>query len=263
VSSRSSGQPLKTAIPPLHKILLSLLAADFAVLLRHRQSLVLGMVLPLIILIGAAQSSGDFANRFGGPAVPLGSSITIGMMSTALLGYSIATARDRERGIFQRLRVTPAPTWTIMVSRLTVQVIASLLMLVVILLADYLLNNVSLGIGEYLLTLLLTVVGAAVFLSIAQALVGLVKSADTVTAAGRIIYIALILNGVLAATGSLGTTVQSIARWTPSGTVSAMLAGAALPAAWNADNWLAVLASIAYILVFAGIGIRWFQWSAG
>jgi ABC-2 type transport system permease protein len=164
VNSSSSEHSLKTAIPPLPKTLLSLLAADFAVLLRHRQSLVLGLVLPLIILIGGTQSSGDFANRFGGSAVPLGSSITIGMMSTALLGYSIATARDRERGIFQRLRVTPAPTWTIMVSRLTVQVIASLLMLVVILLADYLLNNVSLGIGEYLLTLLLTVVGAAVFL---------------------------------------------------------------------------------------------------
>jgi hypothetical protein len=33
------------------------------------------------------------------------------------------------------------------------------------------------------------------------------------------------------------------------------------PAAWSADTWWALLASLLYSGVFAGIGIRWFQWS--
>jgi ABC-2 type transport system permease protein len=59
--------------------------------------------------------------------------ITIGLLSSSVLGYALTVARDRERGVFQRLRVTPAPTWVIMVSRLLVQVAANLVVTVVVL----------------------------------------------------------------------------------------------------------------------------------
>jgi ABC-2 type transport system permease protein len=44
--------------------------------------------------------------------------------------------------------------------------------------------------------------------------------------------------------------------------VATLLAGAMQPTAWGGDTWWAVLASVVYAVVFAGIGIRWFQWSA-
>jgi ABC-type uncharacterized transport system ATPase subunit len=50
-------------------------------------------------------------------------------------------------------------------------------------------------------------------------------------------------------------------RWSPGGTVATLLSGAMQPAAWSADTWWAFLASVGYAVVFAGIGIRWFQWS--
>jgi hypothetical protein len=34
------------------------------------------------------------------------------------------------------------------------------------------------------------------------------------------------------------------------------------PSSWNSDTWLALAMSAAYTVVFAGIGIRWFQWGA-
>jgi ABC-2 type transport system permease protein len=43
--------------------------------------------------------------------------------------------------------------------------------------------------------------------------------------------------------------------------VATLLAGAMQPAAWSGDTWWALLASVLYAVVFAGIGIRWFQWS--
>jgi hypothetical protein len=34
------------------------------------------------------------------------------------------------------------------------------------------------------------------------------------------------------------------------------------PSSWSSDTWLALAVSTAYSVVFAGIGIRWFQWGA-
>jgi hypothetical protein len=47
------------------------------------------------------------------------------------------------------------------------------------------------------------------------------------------------------------------------GTVETLLSGAMNnPSSWNSDTWLALAVSTAYSVVFAGIGIRWFQWGA-
>jgi hypothetical protein len=44
--------------------------------------------------------------------------------------------------------------------------------------------------------------------------------------------------------------------------VVTLLSGAMNPSSWNSDTWLALAVSTAYSVVFAGIGIRWFQWGA-
>src|SRR5256885_2378735 len=67
--------------------------------------------------------------------------------------------------------------------------------------------------------------------------------------------------GLFAHSTIFGTTFETIARWSPGGAVATLLAGAMQPAAWGSDTWWALLASILYAVVFAGIGIRWFQWS--
>ena len=95
--------------------------------------------------------------------------------------------------MFQRLRVTPAPTWTIMTSRLAMQTLANLIITLVVVIVGTRLHHISLSPGKYGLVLVVSVLGGAVFLSIGQALVGLVKSADSVNAAGRVLVIGLIL----------------------------------------------------------------------
>ena len=102
---------------------------------------------------------------------------------------------------------------------------------------------------------------SAVFLGVGQALVGLIKSPDTVNAVGRLSYLPLFALGLFAHSTIFGTTFETIARWSPGGAVATLLAGAMQPATWGADTWWALLASILYAVVFAGIGIRWFRWS--
>ena|SRR5438094_2972215 len=89
----------------------------------------------------------------------------------------------------------------------------------------------------------------------------LIKSPDAVNAVGRLSYLPLFALGLFAHSTIFGTTFETIARWSPGGAVVTLLAGAMQPAAWSADTWWALLASVFYAVVFAGIGIRWFQWS--
>ncbi|MEO7047674.1 MAG: ABC transporter permease, partial [Ferruginibacter sp.] len=107
---------MQTAIPSSKQALTALLKADFITQWRNRRSVVLVLLVPVIILI----SWKGLIKTFGGPFV-ISNCITIGLTAIGLMGYSNSIARDRDKGIFQRLRVAPVPSWSIMVSRLVVQ----------------------------------------------------------------------------------------------------------------------------------------------
>jgi ABC-2 type transport system permease protein len=244
--------------PALTDIFRALLEADFTVLLRNNRALLLSFALPLVVLFALFASK--FYIALGDPQFRLASVLTLGMASIAILGYSMTVARDREKGVFQRLRATPAPTWTIMTSRLLVQVAAILAMTLVVLVAADLFKGVSLTAEGYLLTFICVIFSSALFLGVGQALVGLIKSADTLNAVGRIAYLPLFALGLFAHSTILGTTFELVSRWSPGGTVETLLTGAMNPSSWNSDTWLALAASAVYSVVFVGIGIRWFQW---
>jgi ABC-2 type transport system permease protein len=246
--------------PPLRLVMSSLLRADFVVLLKNRRALLISVVLPILILVSTDSSKAT--NSFGGSLFIIGLAIAYGLVANSILGYALAVARDRERGVFQRLRVTPAPTWTIMTSRLAMQVLANLLITVIVVIVGSQIHHVSLSAGTYGLVLVVSILGGAVFLSIGQALVGLVKSADSINAAGRVLVLGLILLSSLGQSGTLGDTWESIARWSPVGVVMTLFAAVLNLSAWDAHDSLALLACGGYIVVFAAVGIRWFQWDA-
>src|ERR1700674_5496338 len=245
--------------PTLSAILRSLLQADLTLQLRNGRALLLTFFPPLAALYGL--SAGKRRAQLGGPIVDVALALTLGIALIAILGYTASVARDRELGVFQRLRVTPAPTWTIMVSRLAVQILSMLAMSVVVLVAAAVVEDVRLDPATYLLTLAMVIFSSAVFLGVGQALVGLIKSVDTVNAVGRLSFLPLVALGLFAHSTIFGTTFETIARWSPGGAVVTLLAGAMQPASWSGDIWLACLTSVVYTIVFAGVGIRWFQWS--
>src|ERR1700686_533707 len=257
MSSQPSAPPIRSPMPS--GILRSLLQADLTVQLRSGRALLLTFFPPVAVLYGL--SAGKRRAQLGGPVVDVALALTLGIALIAILGHPASVARDRELGVFQRLRVTPAPTWTIMVSRLAVQILSMLAMSVVVLVAAAVVENVRLDPAAYLLTLAMVIFSSAVFLGVGQALVGLIKSVDTVNAVGRLSFLPLVAVGLFAHSTIFGTTFETIARWSPGGAVVTLLAGAMQPASWSGDTWLAFLTSVVYAIVFAGVGIRWFQWS--
>ena len=248
------------AAPPLGLVFTSLLRADFLVFLKHRRALIISMVLPVFLLVST--SSDKATHSFGGAGFIIGLAIAYGLLSTSLIGYALTVARDREKGVFQRLRVTPAPTWTIMTSRLAMQAVANLIIAIVAVIIGSQIHHISPSAAQYALVLAVSILAGAVFLSIGQALVGLVKSADSVQAAARVLFAALILLGLLGQTGALGSFWGSVARWSPVGVVMTLFNGVLNLHAWYSRDTLSLVACLGYIVVFAGIGIRWFQWDA-
>jgi ABC-2 type transport system permease protein len=147
-----------------------------------------------------------------------------------------------------------------MTSRLTLQVLANLIIAIVILIIGARIHHLSFSVGQYGLVLLISILGGTMFLCIGQALVALVKSSETVTATARLLYIALIFLGLLGQSSSLGQTWDTAARWSPVGTTMSLFAGVLKLSAWNTHDLEALLAVVGYIVVFAVVGIRWFQW---
>lgn len=246
--------------PPVGLALGSLLRADLLVLLRSRVSAVLSILLPVVIIV--ATTFGKAETRLGGSAEIVGLALSIGLITSCLLGYSLTLAHDREVGVLQRLRVSPAPTWTIMTSRLTVQVAANLVGSLAVIIVGAILHHLGLDPLQYVLLLATAVLGAAMFLALGQALVALVRTTGAINAIGRILFIILLLTGLLGGSGVLGDTMQSIADWTPVGALMILFSDVVSGAAWSGQDANALIACVGYVVVFTFIGIRWFRWES-
>lgn len=255
-----SSAAIATARPRLSLIVSSLARADFTALVKNPRRTLLSFLLPILLLV--VTSSNKSTDHLGGALYIIGLSLAYGLVSTSILGYALSVARDRENGVFQRLRVTPAPTWTIMTSRLATQVVSNLIMAIIVVIVGAQMHHVPLSASDYLLVLAISVLGGAVFLSIGQALVGLVKSADTVNAGGRILLILLLMLGLFGQSGALGGFWEAVSRWSPVGAVMSLFAGVLNLSTWGSRDWDALVACGGYIVVCVAAGIRWFRWDA-
>jgi ABC-2 type transport system permease protein len=178
------------------------------------------------------------------------------------MGYSNAIARDRDKGIFQRLRVAPVPSWSIMVSRLTVQLFMILLVTVAVFSGGYYFDHIQMSATGYLLGFAAAFIGGAVYLSLGQAIVGLVKNAETVNVTCRLVYFVFIMVGMFGELGMLGKEIGEAVKWSPYGAVKRIVSCSLQPETWNQQTTFALLATIGYAVVFATMGIKWFRWNA-
>ncbi len=247
---------MEITIPKTSDVMTALLKADYTTLWRNRRATVAVLIIPIIIIY-----SWKSLVATAGGAFVLSTSITLGLVAIGLMGYSNSIARDRDKGVFQRLRVSPLPLWTIMASRLLVQLSLILMLTLVVFIAGYLLDHIAISITGYLFTFLVSIVGGAVYLSLGQAIVGRIQNPETVNAMVRLTYFVFIIVGLFGEMGVLGDKFKYAVNWSPYGTVKNILAASLEPARWDNHTTLALLLTIGYTIVFATLGIRWFKWS--
>jgi ABC-2 type transport system permease protein len=248
---------MQTTIPSIRTVLSTLLRADLTTQWRNRKSVILVVLVPVIILI----SWKGLVVKLGGSFV-LSNCITIGLNAIGLMGYSNAIARDRDKGVFQRLRVAPVPSWSIMVSRLVVQLAMILLVTGAVFLGGYYFDKISLSPSGYVLGFAAAFVGGAVYLALGQMIVGLIKNPETVNAVTRLVYFIFIMIGMFGELGMLGHELGEVVRWSPYGAVKRLLAGSMIPETWTYQTTISLLVTIGYTIIFTILGIKWFKWNS-
>ena len=257
LTATPAALPTPRTLSSTMKVFSSLLQADLRTQWRNRRATLMVFLLPVIILFAWR----PLIKQFGGPFV-LSNCITIGLNAIGIMGYTNSIARDRDKGIFQRLRVSPAPNWTIMGSRLIVQLILIGILTLVVFIAGYQYDHISLTAGGYIATFFVALVVGAVYLALGQAIVGRIMNPETVNATSRLVYLALILIGMFGELGMLGKALNRIVVYSPYGTVETIVSHALVPASWNADASIALLITLGYTAVFSYLGIKWFKWNS-
>ena len=218
--------------------------------------ILLVLLVPVIILI----SWQGIIDKLGA-AFALSSCITIGLVAVGLMGYSNSIARDRDKGVFQRLRVAPMPSWCIMTSRLIVQLLMILLLTILVFIAGNNIDHITLTPVGYAVTFFTAIVGGAVYLGLGQLIVGLIQNPETVNSTSRLIYFLFIMVGMFGEFGILGEQVKHIVIWSPYGTVKRVIAAGMQPSTWDGEITMALLVTIGYAAAFAVIGIKKFKWN--
>ena len=250
-------QPM--TLPSMGTVFSSLLRADLTTQWRNRRSSLMVFLIPVLILI----SWKGLIDKVGG-AFALSNCITVGLTAIGLLGYANSVARDRDKGIFQRLRVAPASNWAIMASRLTVQLIMIAIMTIVTFIVGYKVDNISLPFSSYVLGFIAALISGAVYLSLGQVVVGLIRNPETVNATSRLIYIVFIMIGMFAQFGALdklGKIIGKITQYSPYGVVKTIVSGGLAPTTWTTDTTMALIVTVGYTALFTFLGVRWFRWS--
>ncbi|HEY8969623.1 MAG TPA: ABC transporter permease [Puia sp.] len=247
---------MTTTIPSASSVFIKLLRADMTTLWRNRRASLLVVLVPTVILI----TWKGLINQLGVAGV-LSNCITVGLTAIGLMGYTNMIARDRDKGIFQRLRVAPAPKWTIMTSRLAVQLLMIVITTIVLFIVGYKFDGITIEARGYMFGLLAAIVGGAVYLSLGQIIVGLIKNPETVNVVTRLVYFLFIMIGTFGETGWLGPYVKNAVVWSPYGTVKDIISAALEPSTWNNHSSIALLITLGYTAVFATLGIRWFRWN--
>jgi ABC-2 type transport system permease protein len=246
---------MEISIPKTSAVMAALLRADFTTLWRNRRAVIMVLIVPMIIVF-----SWKGLVATAGGAFVLSNSITLGLVAIGLMGYTNSVARDREKGVFQRLRVSPLPLWTIMASRLIVQLTLILIMTVVVFLSGYNFDQIVMPASNYVVTLLTAIIGGSVYLGLGQAIVGSIQNPETVNSTARLVYFAFIILGTFS--GFIQNAVfQEIVKWTPYGTVSNIIRASLDFSKWSNHTSMALMLTIGYTIVFATLGIKWFKWS--
>ena len=248
---------METIIPKTGASFTTLIRSDLITQWRNRRSVIMSLLVPVIILI----SWKGVIEKLGG-AFALSISLTIGLTSIGIMGYAISISRDRDKGVFQRLRVTPIPTFYIMLSRLMVQLAMILLLTLFVFIIGYKYDGIILSPGGYTITFITAIIGGALYLGMGQMIVGLVKNAETVNSTSRLVYIAFIMLGMFGELGIFGNELKIAIRWSPFGTVKTILASGMEPSSWNSLTTMALLATFAYAALFSFLGIRLFKWNS-
>ena len=236
-----------------------MLAAQFGLelklLLRNGEQLLLTLFIPVTLLVGLTLLPlGEFGDDRAATFVP--AIMALAVISTAFTGQAIAVAFDRRYGALKRLGATPLPVWGIIAGK-------SLAVVTVVFLQAIVLGAIGLALGWRPNVLGLTLgavviaLGTASFAALGLLLGGTLK-AEVVLALANLLWFVFAGLGALTLNGGIApSSVEWVARLTPSGALTEALSQAMTPSM----DWFGLGVLAVWGLLGALGALRWFRFT--
>ena len=244
---------------PVASMALAHAIMETRLLLRNGEQLLIAIVIPLLLLVGGAESGG---------VVDLGSGrridvltpgvLALAVLSTSFTSLAIATAFERRYGVLKRLGASPLPRTGLLVGKaLSVLAIEIGQLAVIAAVGLALAWRPSGGVLALLEAFLLVVLGTAVFASLGLLLAGTVR-AEAALAAANLVYVVLLAAGaVLIPVTSYPDGMQPVVSVLPSGALAQGLRDALSGDGLGIGH---VVVLLAWLAAGSVLTVRTFSW---
>ncbi|MGE4360909.1 MULTISPECIES: ABC transporter permease [Mycolicibacterium] len=240
---------------PVPKMLAAQFRLELRLLLRNGEQLLLTMFIPITLLVGLTLLPlGSFGDNRAATFVP--AIMALAVISTAFTGQAIAVAFDRRYGALKRLGATALPVWGIIAGK-------SLAVGAVVILQSILFGAIGFALGwrpplaGLALGAVIIALGTAVFAALGLLLGGTLRAEIVLALANLLWFVFAGLGALTLEAGVVPSTVQWVARLTPSGALTEALTQAMT----SSMDWFG-LAVLAVWGAVAGLcALRWFRFT--
>ncbi|MEV7429179.1 ABC transporter permease [Nocardioides sp. NPDC092400] len=228
-------------------------------MLRNGEQLLLAVVIPVIVLVGAVQGADRIDLDLTGRAIDVFTPgvLALAVMSTAFTSLAIATGFERRYGVIKRLGTSPLPRSGLLAGKVGALVAVEALQVAVISAVALVMGWEPAGgpaavVGAVLAVLLATAAFAALGLFLAGSL-----RAEATLAAANLVYLLLMAGGAVVLPASAYGAFGDVVRWLPSGALGgamrdALIDGVVAP--------VALLTLAGWAVVGTVLTARTFKW---
>jgi len=255
-SSTFAPQP---GAAPLGRMVLAQASVESRLLVRNGEQLLLAIVIPVLVLVGAVVGADRLGLDLGSRPVDVLTPgvLALAVMSTSFTSLAIATGFERRYGVLKRLGSSPLPRSGLLLGKVGALLLVEVGQLVVIGGVGLLLGwQPSPGAAGILGFVLAALAGTFAFASLGLFLAGVLR-AEATLAAANLVYLLLLAGGAIVLPASSYGEFGSIAQWLPWGAL-----GEAMRSALTAGVFPG--AELAVLLAWGALGslltARTFQW---
>ena len=245
---------------PLHRMVLAQAGMESRLMLRNGEQLLLAVVIPVIVLIGAVEGSAHVDLGLAHRAVDVFTPgvLALAVMSTAFTSLAIATGFERRYGVIKRLGSSPLPRSGLLMGKIGGLLLVEALQVLVISAVGLALGwePHAGGTGGVLGVVLGLVLGTAAFASLGLFLAGVLR-AEATLAAANLVYLLLLAGGAVVLPATAYGAAGDLVRWLPSGALGDALRTALID---GRTAWPDLAVLLAWAVLGTALTARTFTW---
>ena len=228
-------------------------------LARNGEQLLLALVIPLLLLVGGAES-GSVVDLGAGRRIDVLTPgvLALAVMSTSFTSLAIATGFERRYGVLKRLGASPLPRSGLLLGKITSVLIVEAAQIAIVAVVGLALGwQPHAGPVDVAAAVLLVLAGTAAFAALALLMAGTLRAEATLAAANLVYILLLVAGAVVVPLTAYPSGLRQLVTLLPSG---ALAEGLRETLSGDGIGWLRLLVLVAWAVLGTAAAVRWFRW---